>query len=96
MYCKKCGAALPSDGFICHNCGALMSKEQIDKQNNYIREQKKNDKRVVLLSEKYNGGVRRDYTLNDKKEGENRFLGILFIGGVIIVLIIIAVIRVMV
>ena len=30
MVCKKCGHALGSKDAICPNCGALMSREQLD------------------------------------------------------------------
>ena len=90
MYCKRCGHALPSEGYICHNCGAMMSKEQIDMQNKYRNEQKKN-KEVTLLSDKYNLGIKRDY----EKRKENKFLGALFIAAIMIILVIIAIIKVM-
>ena len=35
MYCKKCGAALPSTGFVCRSCGAMMDEEQIKMQKNF-------------------------------------------------------------
>ena len=36
MYCKKCGAALPSTGFVCRSCGAMMDEEQIKTQKRFM------------------------------------------------------------
>ena len=36
MFCKRCGSALPSHGFICPKCGAMMNAEQIKKQKDSI------------------------------------------------------------
>ena len=36
MYCKKCGAALPSRGFICKSCGMMMDVNQIKEQKNFF------------------------------------------------------------
>ncbi len=91
MYCKKCGAALPSHGYICKSCGAMMDTEQIKMQKNLMREQDDN-KTVQLLSDKYtNNTIDRDY----KKHKENKYLGALLIILVIIIIIIIAVLKVM-
>ena len=38
MICKRCGAALPSDGVTCIQCGTMMSKEQIEEQKKWITE----------------------------------------------------------
>ena len=32
MFCKKCGNALPTEGFICKICGTMMDKDQIKEQ----------------------------------------------------------------
>ena len=63
MYCKKCGFALPSHGYICLNCGAMMSKEQIDKQKKFFKEQKNLiDGNIANIKYK-------------KREHENKLLG---------------------
>ena len=84
MYCKRCGHALPSEGYICKNCGAMMSKEQINAQKKYMYEQKKNPNNVSLLSERYNGNVKRDL----EKRKESKFLGVILIILVVILLVI--------
>ncbi len=91
MYCNKCGAALPSHGFICKSCGAMMNSEQIKAQKEYIKENKKKIE-VNLLSDRYNSNIKRDYRENPK---ENKFLGILLIILVMIILIIVAILKVM-
>lgn len=92
MQCKKCGASLPSHGFICRSCGTMMSSEQIKEQKGYMRD---NNQKVELnfLSDKYRREpIVRDYS-NDKPK-ENKYLGALLIILVIIVLIIIAILKV--
>ncbi len=92
MFCKKCGAALPSHGFICTSCGAMMSSEQIAEQKKFIKEQENKRTEVNLLSDRYSKEpINRDYRV--KKE--SKLLGILFILLVIIFLIIIAILKVM-
>ncbi len=89
MYCKRCGAALPSEGYICKSCGAMMSEEQIKSQKELMND---NKFEVNLMSDKYNpGGINRDYTVRK----ENKFLGILLVVLIIIVIIIIAILKVM-
>ena len=89
MYCKRCGAALPSRGFICRRCGAMMSEEQIKEQKKFMRENK-ND--VYLKSDEYNNNtVKRDY----KKRNENKYLGVIFIVLIVIILVIVAILKVM-
>lgn len=93
MYCNKCGAALPSHGFICKNCGAMMSKEQIREQKNFLKENKNKRQEVTLLSDRYsNEPIKRDYS---RPKGENKFLGVLLIVLVMIILIIVAILKVM-
>ncbi len=91
MYCKKCGAALPSRGFICKSCGMMMDVNQIKEQKNFLKENK-NNMEVNLLSDKYSSEpINRDYS----KIKENKYLGALLIVLVVIVLIIIAILKVM-
>lgn len=89
MYCKRCGSALPSHGFVCKNCGAMMDSNQIREQKEHM----KNDSsktNINLLSEQY--GVMHG---NLKKVKENKFLGALIIILVLILLIVIAILKVM-
>lgn len=93
MYCDKCGASLPSHGFICKNCGAMMSKEQIREQKNFLKENKDKKQEITFLSDRYsNEPIKRDYSRQKK---ENKYLGGLLILLVLIILIIIAILKVM-
>ena len=89
MFCNKCGHALPSVGFICNNCGALMSPEQIKEQKKHLEEKKKE---VTLLTDRYN--VNKS-NVEYRKTSESKYLGIIFIVLVVIILIIIAILKVM-
>ena len=89
MYCKRCGSALPSHGFVCKNCGAMMDSNQIREQKEHMKND--NSKTSVnLLSEQY--GVDRG---NLKKGKENKFLGAIIIILVLVLLIIFAILKVM-
>jgi len=88
MYCKKCGAALPSHGFICKSCGAMMDSEQIKEQKEYLKENKNNNE-VILKSDLY--GVKHNY----EKNKDNKVLGAFLIILVLLILIIIAILKVM-
>ena len=37
MFCKKCNNPLPSEGYICKFCGALMTQEQIATQKENMK-----------------------------------------------------------
>lgn len=90
MFCKKCGAALPSKGFVCHSCGAMMDIEQIKRQKQIMKENEGIE--INLISDKYSKDyINRDY----KKVKENKYLGALFIILIVIILIIIAILKVM-
>ena len=92
MYCKKCGRALPSHGFVCKSCGAMMDEEQIKMQKQMMNEKDKSKIEVNLLSDKYSKEpIHRDY----KKRVENKYLGAIFIVLVVIVLVIVAILKVM-
>lgn len=91
MFCKKCGAALPSESFICKSCGMMMSSEQIKEQKEFRKENNKNME-VNLLSDRYSDTpIRRDY----RKIKDNKYLGAMLVVLIIIVLIIIAILKVM-
>lgn len=49
MNCRRCGSVLPSEGFVCKVCGALMDTEQI--QNQKANMQKQANQRPNLMSE---------------------------------------------
>jgi len=87
MYCEKCGASLPSKGYICQNCGMMMNIKQIKTQKSLNDETHD----LKFLSDMYRKDpINRDY----KKNHENKYLGILFIILVILILIILAIIKV--
>lgn len=92
VYCKKCGAALPSHGYICKSCGAMMSEEQIKEQKEYIKNNENKKIEITLLSDKYSRQpIQRDY----KKIKENKYLGAVVIILVVLLLIVIAILKVM-
>lgn len=92
MYCKKCGAALPSHGYVCKTCGTMMDSDQIKEQKEYLKSEEKNKIEVNFISDRYrNEPINRDYT----KRKDNKLLGAILIILIIIVLIIIAVLKVM-
>lgn len=92
MFCKKCGASLPSYGYICKSCGTMMDSEQIRTQKNFMREREKTINEVNLISDRYSSEpINRDY----RKHTENKYLGAIFIVLVIIVLVILAILKVM-
>lgn len=92
MFCKKCGAALPSTGFVCRSCGAMMDEEQIKMQKKIIEEKNKTKMEVNLLSDRYSREpIIREY----KKQKENKYLGVILIVLIVIILIIFAILRVM-
>ena len=92
MYCKKCGAALPSHGFVCRSCGAMMDEEQIKTQKKFMEEKEKTRVEVNLLSDQYR---REPIERNYKKRVENKYLGAVLIVLVVIVLVIVALLKVM-
>ncbi len=71
MNCKRCGSPLPSSGFTCNNCGAMMDSDQIKLQKEIMNNNiKKND---LPLSQKY--GNKKEIFIGRNKE-ENKFRGI--------------------
>lgn len=91
MICKRCGAALPSDGVTCMQCGTMMSKEQIEEQKKWKEINKQNNK-VQLMSSKY--GVNKDeFNYNTEPKKEKKLLGVLVIVGVLLVVLLIAALK---
>ncbi|MBD8923070.1 hypothetical protein EGR52_06560 [bacterium] len=84
MKCNKCGNPLPDTGIVCKFCGTLMDQGQINYQN---KMKDKNDKRIMLLSEKYGYNNKVEY----REEKENKVLGLLIIVIVIVFLIILTI-----
>ncbi len=87
MFCKRCNNPLPSEGFVCKFCGALMSEEQIKTQKENM---KNNSLKGVLASSKYSNLNKIKYNTN--KDNDNKALmgAVMFI--VIVFLIIVSII----
>ncbi len=88
MICKRCGAALPSTGFLCTNCGFMMDAEQIKKQKELMQANKRQNN-VEMISERYG----KNKVLYQRREKERHsifkpilflFLLLLFLFGILI------------
>lgn len=87
MKCNRCGAPLPSRGYVCSQCGMFMNKEQIEIQK---RDMANNiNLKTELVSEKY-GGKKEIFKGRDVRE--NKSLAFLVLFGVLIFIIVIAII----
>lgn len=86
MICKKCGKQLPNEGFICKFCGAMMDQKQIMQQKDYLKERRFEPK---LKTELY--GMEKINYRDAKEQKDNKLLGFLIVGGIIIFLIILAI-----
>jgi len=92
MYCKRCGAALPSHGYVCKSCGTMMDSDQIKEQKEYMKNENNKKIEINLLSDRYRREpINRDYT-NRK---DNKLLGALLIILIVVILVIIAILKVM-
>lgn len=92
MYCKKCGAALPSRGYVCKSCGAMMDSDQIKEQKEHIKNEENKKIELNFLSDRYSKEpIQRNYG----KIKENKYLGAVFIILIVIILIIFAILKVM-
>ena len=88
--CRKCGASLPSRGYLCKNCGTMMDKEQIKLQKEYIKNEENKKIEVNFLSDRY-----RREPVNRNLEGhkEQKLLGVLVIIIVLFILILLAILK---
>ena len=91
MICKRCGAALPNTGVVCMQCGAMMSKEQIEEQKKW-QEINKQTNNVQLMSEKYKSN-KENFKYNSEDKKENKLLGLLIIVGVFTLILLIAALK---
>lgn len=84
MFCKRCGASLPSTGYLCTNCGFLMDSEQIKKQkeNQKLVE---NKNQLTYISERYG----KKNIFQKREEKEKKKIGILIGIGSILFLVIV-------
>ena len=92
MICKRCGAALPSNGVVCLQCGAMMSKEQIEEQKKWKEINKETNKTINLMSSKYNVN-KENFNYDNEPKKENKLLGLLVVVGVFLIILIIAAIK---
>lgn len=92
MYCKKCGKALPSHGYICKFCGTMMDIDQIKIQKENLRNERNERIEVNLASDKYS---KEPINRNYEKRRENKYLGAILILAVMIILLVIAILKVM-
>lgn len=91
MICKRCGAALPSDGVTCIQCGTMMSKDQIEEQKKW-KEINKQNNNIQLMSSKY-GVNKENFSYEAEPKKENKLLGLLVIVGVLFLILLIAAIK---
>lgn len=92
MYCKRCGAALPSHGYVCKSCGTMMDSDQIKEQKEHIKNNDNKKIEVNFLSDRYRKEpINRDYS----KRKDNKLLGAILIVLVVVILVIIAILKVM-
>ncbi len=85
MICNRCKKPLPNTGIVCKFCGALMTQDQINYQN---KMRDKDNKRIMLLSEKY--GVNNKVEYREEKK-ENKVLGLFIIVLTLLILIILTI-----
>lgn len=85
MHCKRCGALLPSSGYVCTECGTMMDLEQIKSQK---EKEKLNTPVREMLSEKYG---HKGMLYQKREEEKKSFKGILLLVGVVLLLILLAV-----
>ncbi len=88
MFCNKCGNPLPKEGAVCKFCNAAMSLEQV---NTMQQEKKDQEFRPELKTEMYGQDSKIEYR-EDSKVTDNKLLGVLIIGGIVLFIIILAII----
>lgn len=84
MVCKNCGKPLPSEGIVCKFCGSLMDQSQINYQN---KMRDKDNKKIMLLSEKYGHENKIEY----REVKENKVLGLVVITIILVFLIVLSI-----
>lgn len=85
MNCKRCNAPLPSTGYVCSRCGAMMSIEQIQEQKENLK-QNTSYNRSELVSEKYGG---KKQIFEGRREEKNSLLLIIVMFSILIFLLVI-------
>ena len=84
MVCRKCGHALGSKEAICPNCGAMMSKEQLE-----IRKELNKDKNIYQ-ERIYNIKQKNKYNNEDTTNTNNTAYAIFIVICILVLAIIIA------
>lgn len=92
MICNRCKAALPNEGYICKQCGAMMTKEQIEEQKKWNEMDERNKYAAKLMSSKYKVDKENFYYNNDTKK-ENKLLGLLVLVAILFIVILFAAIK---
>lgn len=86
MKCNRCGAPLPSHGYVCSQCGMFMNKEQIEIQK---RDMANNiNLKTELVSEKYGG---KKEIFKGREVRENKSLAFILWLSVLLFIIILAI-----
>lgn len=86
MQCKRCGAPLSSEGYLCKQCGMMMDSDQIIEQKKY-QDLTGLNKKTEFVSEKY-GGKQQIFIGREEKEASLKGIVILFIILILLILII--------
>ena len=84
MVCKKCGHALGSKDAICPNCGALMSREQLDIRKEMNKGKNPYLERIYNIKQK-----NKEYN-NDDTTNTNKAYAIFIVICILVLAIIIA------
>lgn len=86
MECKKCGHPLPKTGFVCTNCGMMMSPEQIKIQRDNIKMENKMN--ALLVSEKYG---HKNFIYEKREERTRKGKGIFVLLGLLLLIILLGI-----
>lgn len=86
MECKKCGHPLPKTGFVCTNCGMMMSAEQIKIQRDNIKMENKMN--ALLVSEKYG---HKNFIYEKREERKRKGKGIFVLLGLLLLIILLGI-----
>lgn len=85
MVCKKCGHALGSKEAICPNCGALMSREQLDIRKEMNKGKNPYLERIYNIKQK-----NKEYNNDDPTNTNNTAYAIFIVICILVLAIIIA------
>ena len=83
MECKRCKSPLPFTGYVCLNCGMMMSEEQIKLQKENMK--MNSNINTQMISEKYG---HKDFIYKKREETKPKYIGILILVAIICVILI--------